>query len=105
MLRCRGLHGRPAQTSGSNPVEAVGFDGDRVDRAGRHEITHVVHKELAAEAADEAPRAAMMDAPRFPTVSQNGPCNQASSLITSTAGLPEIVACANAGNIEGLWLP
>jgi len=37
---------------------------------------------LAAEAADEAPRAAMMAAPRLPTVSQNGPCSQGRSLMT-----------------------
>ena len=44
-------------------------------------------------------------APRFPTVSQNGPCSQALSVMTEVAGWPLIVACAKAGNMVGLWLP
>ncbi len=47
---------------------------------------------LAAEAALEAPRALITAAPRFCTVSMNGPLSHASSRITSVAGRPPIVA-------------
>ena len=33
------------------------------------------------------------------------PCSHAVSVMTEVAGLPLIVAWANAGNIVGLWLP
>jgi len=60
---------------------------------------------LAAEAAEEAPRAAMMAAPRLPTVSQKAPWSQAVSVMTLVAGRPLIVAWAKEGNIVGLWFP
>ena len=43
---------------------------------------------LAADAADESPRASMMAAPRFCTVVRNSPWSQASSSMTSGAGFP-----------------
>ena len=47
---------------------------------------------LAAEAADDRPRASMMAAPRLPTVGRNTSVFQAWSLIMSLTGLPSMVA-------------
>ena len=47
---------------------------------------------LAAEAAEEAPRALIIAAPRLPTVSRNVVLSQFSSLITSVTFLPLIFA-------------
>ena len=60
---------------------------------------------LAAEAADDRPRAAMIAAPRLPTVGRNSFSSQASSPMTSRAGLPPIVAWVKSANIVGEWLP
>ena len=60
---------------------------------------------LAADAADERPRASMMAAPRLPTVGRNSPSSQASSPITSRAGLPPMRALVKSANIVGEWLP
>ena len=59
----------------------------------------------AADAADDEPRASITAAPRFCTVSMNGPCSHASSPITSGAGLPPIPAWAKSGNCVAEWLP
>ena len=47
---------------------------------------------LAAEAADDRPRASMIAAPRLPTVGMNVSRYQASSLTIGAAGWPPIVA-------------
>ena len=47
---------------------------------------------LAADAADDEPRAAMIAAPRFCTLGMNSSLSQASSLMTSAADLPPICA-------------
>ena len=47
---------------------------------------------LAAEAADDWPRALMIAAPRFCTIGVNSPASQASSAMTSAAGRPPISA-------------
>src|SRR5690606_9290337 len=60
---------------------------------------------LAAEAADEAPRAFIIAAPRFCTVSRKLVFSQVSSEITWGMGLPPIVLFAKSGNIVGEWLP
>ena len=60
---------------------------------------------LAAEAAEDRPRAAMMAAPRFWTVVRKSPCSHAVSPMTSAAGLPSILAFATSGNWVAEWLP
>ena len=60
---------------------------------------------LAADAADDAPRASITAAPRFCTVSMNSPCSHAGSVITSGAGLPPIRALAKSGYCVAEWLP
>src|SRR5712692_4755520 len=52
---------------------------------------------LAAEAADDEPRASMTAAPRFCTVSMNLPLSQPWSLMTSNAGRPAILALRASG--------
>src|SRR5713226_8660894 len=52
---------------------------------------------LAAEAADDEPRASMTAAPRFCTVSMNLPLHQPWSLITSKVGKPAILALRASG--------
>src|SRR5712692_8166343 len=52
---------------------------------------------LAAEAADEDPRASITAAPRFCTVSMNLPLSQPWSLMTSNAGKPTIIALRASG--------
>ena len=59
----------------------------------------------AADAADDAPRFSMTAAPRFCTVSMNGPCSHAVSVITSGTGVPLMRACAKSGNCVAEWLP
>src|ERR1700754_2754803 len=60
---------------------------------------------LAAEAADDAPRASMIAAPRLPTLGRYSFSYQAMSSTASTAGLPLTVALNRSGNIVGEWLP
>jgi len=47
---------------------------------------------VAAEAAEDEPRASMIAAPRLPTVGMNSSASHASSVITSPPGLPAIFA-------------
>jgi hypothetical protein len=47
---------------------------------------------LAADAADDRPRASMIAAPRLPTVGRKTSRFQASSLIMALTGWPSIVA-------------
>ena len=58
-----------------------------------------------ADAADDAPRFSMTAAPRFCTVSMNGPCSHAVSAMTSGTGVPLMRACAKSGNCVAEWLP
>ena len=60
---------------------------------------------LAADAADEAPRASMIAAPRLATVGMNVSRTQVSSPTTSAAGRPPIVACVMSGYWVAEWLP
>src|SRR5207302_6558760 len=60
---------------------------------------------FAAEAAEDAPRASMMAAPRFWTVLMKSPRSQSPSLITSGAGRPPIRALAKSGYWVAEWLP
>src|SRR3954453_20765512 len=60
---------------------------------------------LAADAADEAPRASMIAAPRLATVGMNVSRTQASSPTTSSAGRPPTVACERSGYWVAEWLP
>src|SRR6478735_6564574 len=60
---------------------------------------------LAADAADERPRALMMAAPRWATVGMNSDSIQAWSPMTSAAGLPEISAWKTSGYWVAEWLP
>src|SRR5262245_40460644 len=59
---------------------------------------------LAAEAADESPRASMSAATRLPTVGMNASLYQASSTI-GFAGCPPAVAKRMSGYIVGEWFP
>src|SRR5690349_12815943 len=60
---------------------------------------------LAAEAAEERPRAAMIAAPRLPTVGRNVSRFHASSLIMALSGLPLALAKRYSAYIVGEWLP
>src|SRR5690606_30003685 len=60
---------------------------------------------LAAEAAEDRPRASMMAAPRLPTVGMKVSRFQAWSLMTSSIFLPLTVAKRVSGYIVGEWLP
>src|SRR5690606_38197259 len=60
---------------------------------------------LAADAADERPRASMMAAPRLPTVGMNVSRFQASSLIRPARLSPPTVAKRMSGYMVGEWLP
>src|SRR5581483_6763303 len=60
---------------------------------------------LAADAAEDWPRASMMAAPRFCTVVMKSPCSQAVSEITSVARLPPMRALPKSGNWVAEWLP
>src|SRR5690242_16557001 len=61
---------------------------------------------LAAEAAEEAPRASMMAAPRLATVGMKSFSSQAWSLpVASKAGLPAISAWKMSGYWVAEWLP
>ena len=60
---------------------------------------------LAAEAADEPPRALITAAPRLATVGTKVSVNQAWSVMTSVAGLPPIRAFLKSGYWLSLWLP
>jgi len=76
--------GTEAQTPSSNPyepsdltaIEWMSSDGVCSERTWSSAA-------LAAEAADDRPRAAMMAAPRLPTVGRNSFSSQASSPMTS----------------------
>src|ERR1700737_4904757 len=59
----------------------------------------------AAEAADEAPRAAMIAAPRLATVGMKSFSSQAWSETTSAAFLPPIRALNRSGYWVAEWLP
>src|SRR5512139_2997959 len=58
----------------------------------------------AAEAADDAPRALMIAAPRCCTVGMNSSRYQLCETRVS-AGLPPTVACVRSGNCVAEWLP
>src|SRR5690348_18359945 len=60
---------------------------------------------LAADAADDRPRAAMMAAPRLPTVGMKVSRIQAWSLMIDCTGFPPIVAKRVSGYMVGEWLP
>src|SRR5512134_136022 len=60
---------------------------------------------LAALAAEEAPRASMMAAPRLPTVGMYVPLYQASSFTRALAFWPATVAKRMSGYMVGEWLP
>src|SRR6478609_2032446 len=60
---------------------------------------------FAADAADDAPRASMIAAPRFATVGMNVSTTHASSATTSSAGRPPTVACDRSGYCVAEWLP
>src|SRR5262245_57953315 len=60
---------------------------------------------LAAEAADETPRLAMMAAPRFCTVGMKSPSHHAVSVMTSVAPRPAMRALAASGYWVAEWLP
>jgi hypothetical protein len=59
---------------------------------------------LAADAADDAPRASMISAPRLPTRGMYSSAYQVSSTC-SMAGRPFALALNRSGNIVGEWLP
>src|SRR5215218_1436511 len=59
----------------------------------------------AAEAAEEAPRASMMAAPRLATVGMKVSASHFSSLTTSAAFLPAISAWKMSGYWVAEWLP
>src|SRR3954451_7995550 len=60
---------------------------------------------LAAEAAEEAPRASMMAAPRLATVGMKSSASHFSSLTVSAAFLPATVAWKMSGYWVAEWLP
>src|SRR4051794_24959960 len=60
---------------------------------------------FAADAADDAPRASMIAAPRCWTVGMNSFSIHAWSPITSGAGLPSISAWKTSGYCVAEWLP
>src|SRR5690606_27147069 len=60
---------------------------------------------LAADAAEDRPRASMIAAPRLPTVGMKTSRFHASSLIMSFRLLPPTVAKRMSGYIVGEWLP
>src|ERR671929_875649 len=60
---------------------------------------------LAAEAADEAPRASMISAPRLPTRGMYSSLTHCSSPTTSHARSPRTLALNRSGYIVGEWLP
>ena len=60
---------------------------------------------LAAEAADDAPRASMIWAPRCCTVVMNSPRSHSMLSMTSTAGLPSMAVFSKSGNCVDEWLP
>src|ERR671918_1761226 len=60
---------------------------------------------FAAEAAEEAPRASMIAAPRFATVGMNSSAIQASSPTASQADSPRTLALTRSGYWVVEWLP
>src|SRR5664279_2557879 len=60
---------------------------------------------FAAEAAEDAPRASMMAAPRLATVGMKSLSIHAWSLMTSAAFLPPICAWNTSGYCVAEWLP
>ena len=60
---------------------------------------------LAADAADEAPRASITAAPRFWMISTNLPLSHPWSLITSSTGSPAMRALCASGYCVVEWLP
>ena len=60
---------------------------------------------LAADAAEESPRALITAAPRCWTVFTNSPVSQSWSPMTSGTGLPPISALRASGNWVAEWLP
>jgi len=60
---------------------------------------------LAAEAADDAPRASMIAAPRLATVGMKVSRSHDSSPTTSGAGRPSMSACETSGYCVAEWLP
>src|SRR5271165_6875229 len=59
----------------------------------------------AADAAEEAPRASMMAAPRLPTLGRNSFSIHSWSSTTPAAILPATCAWNRSGYIVGEWLP
>src|SRR6202044_1463558 len=60
---------------------------------------------LAADAADDNPRASMIAAPRLPTVGMNVLRFHSSSLISLVSDSPSTVAKRKSGYMVGEWLP
>src|SRR3546814_15386005 len=60
---------------------------------------------LAAEAAEDRPRASMIAAPRLPKVGMKVSAFHAASLIFSFSDSPLAVATRQSGYLVGLWLP
>src|SRR5471032_932572 len=60
---------------------------------------------LAADAADDRPRASITAAPRFWTMLMKSPFSQAWSLIRSKVGCPSIRALRASGYCVAEWLP
>ena len=60
---------------------------------------------LAAEAADDAPRALITAAPRLATVGMNVSLIQASSFTSDLAGLPSTSQCERSGYCVVEWFP
>ncbi len=68
-------------------------------------LTTVSIAAFAADAAELAPRASMIAAPRFCTVVMKSPRNQSWSVIAAGAATPFRVALAKSGNWVAEWLP
>ena len=60
---------------------------------------------LAADAADDAPRASMICAPRCCTVAMNSPRSHSMSSIAPVAGFPFTAVFSKSGNCVEEWLP
>mmetsp|Transcript_24977 Transcript_24977/g.59605 ORF Transcript_24977/g.59605 Transcript_24977/m.59605 type:complete len:220 (+) Transcript_24977:367-1026(+) len=96
---------RPSATPYLLPVESTAID--TCLPAGVPSTQSCMWSEIAwaAERAEESLRAAMIAAPRFWMHGMNVPVYQSLSLMTSLAGLPEIVAWLMSGYWVAEWLP
>src|SRR5215813_11648987 len=94
-------------TPGAMPYEPS--DGTAIDTQSPSAVpcAHVRMWSIAADAADaadDAPRALMIAAPRCCTIGMNSSRYHACGTRDS-AGLPPAVACARSGNCVAEWLP